>query len=372
MVAVVTSKKKRQRTKRSRVRLLGARTPAAVKRIARVLLGDLRRARRRLRTKGDETALHDFRVAVRRLRSTLQMYRPVAGRGMTQRKLRRGLKRLARATAPARDAEVGLAWLRRVRKDSRAAERAACGRLIADWKARRDASYKDARRAVRDHFDALEARMSRALSTRTVETDAPSLALSIGRLVGVQSAALATELERITSALDTRAIHAARIEGKRLRYLLEPFAPELPSAVALVKSLKRFQDEFGELCDRQVLSEDLIAVAGRYDSERLAGELRSVLQCADQPQTSDDGMALGLLALARRLRAERERRFAGVARRYLGKHAEAFLTPCRGLAENLAGPRFLRDPSLPAPVETERRATGRRPSGRARRSVAAA
>ncbi|HEV8612045.1 MAG TPA: CHAD domain-containing protein, partial [Gemmatimonadales bacterium] len=34
------------------------------------------RARRRLRQEGDSDALHDFRVALRRLRSTLRAFRP--------------------------------------------------------------------------------------------------------------------------------------------------------------------------------------------------------------------------------------------------------------------------------------------------------
>jgi len=86
--------------------LLTARTPAAAKHIARALLCELRRARRRLATRRDDMALHAFRVALRRLRSTLQMYRPVLGRDMVPRKLRRRLKRLARATGAARDAEA--------------------------------------------------------------------------------------------------------------------------------------------------------------------------------------------------------------------------------------------------------------------------
>lgn len=343
MVAAVKSIKKTRRAPRRR--LLETHTPIAVKRIARELVSALQRARRRLNVKHDDDALHDFRVALRRARSTLRIYRPIVGRRLSERKLRRGLKCLTRMTAPARDAEVGLLWLRRGRSGMGPAERAACNRLIADWKARRDASYKEVRRTLRQDFDALDARLSRALRPRTGDRTAPLLAPTVARLMRAQISAIAAELQRITSVFDARAIHAARVEAKHLRYLLEPFAADVPNGAALVRSLKRFQYEFGELCDRQVLSIELIAVAGRYDSERLGRELRSVLEDGDQSKAPVDVVTIGLLDLARRLRAEREQRFAGIESRYLGAHQRAFLAPYQALADALANPPPVETPA---------------------------
>ena len=59
---------------------------------------------------GDVEALHDFRVAIRRLRSLLRAYQDLTDAAIPRR-LRRGLRALARATNASRDLEVKLAWL---------------------------------------------------------------------------------------------------------------------------------------------------------------------------------------------------------------------------------------------------------------------
>ena len=55
----------------------------------------------------DREALHDFRVAVRRLRSVLRAYRRWLGRAAA-RKARRRFRSLAATTNDGRDAEVQL------------------------------------------------------------------------------------------------------------------------------------------------------------------------------------------------------------------------------------------------------------------------
>jgi inorganic triphosphatase YgiF len=59
---------------------------------------------------GGEEALHDFRVALRRVRSVTRALRPYLGKAVRKKHERR-LRDAARATALARDAEVQLAWL---------------------------------------------------------------------------------------------------------------------------------------------------------------------------------------------------------------------------------------------------------------------
>src|SRR5690606_29289488 len=71
-------------------------------------LGNARAARRRLGSPEDSEALHDFRVALRRLRSVLQDWRRPTSDTIPGRYLRH-LRRLARATGPSRDLEVRLA-----------------------------------------------------------------------------------------------------------------------------------------------------------------------------------------------------------------------------------------------------------------------
>ena len=60
---------------------------------------------------GGDDALHDFRVAVRRLRSWIRAFEPSL-RDAVSRKQRRRLSEIADATGATRDATVHLAWLR--------------------------------------------------------------------------------------------------------------------------------------------------------------------------------------------------------------------------------------------------------------------
>ena len=67
-------------------------------------------ARARLSDSSDSEALHDYRVALRRLRSCLRGYRKYVRSTVTRKSVRR-LRRLARGTSQSRDLEVHLAWL---------------------------------------------------------------------------------------------------------------------------------------------------------------------------------------------------------------------------------------------------------------------
>src|SRR5271170_4010051 len=81
-----------------------------VRLIALTLLRDAATTRARLIDPNDVEALHDFRVAVRRLRSWLRAYRPYLADSVRD-KDRRRLRAVARATSLARDTEVHLQWL---------------------------------------------------------------------------------------------------------------------------------------------------------------------------------------------------------------------------------------------------------------------
>jgi CHAD domain-containing protein len=339
MAAATRPTEKNQRLKAKRAPLLQARTPIAVRRIARGYLAAARRARQRLQVRGDPKALHDFRVALRRLRTTLRLYRPLVDARMVPRKWRRRLKRLARTTNAARDAEVGLAWLRRRHEHMSDAERAACDRLIDHWSARCDKAYAEVRRTLDKAFAPIDAGLRQAFAYPSNHVTAPALARSAGSLMHEQIAELATALHRIASATDARTIHAARVEAKRLRYLLEPLVKEVTHGKTLLKSLKKFQDDFGELCDRQVLTEELIATAAHDAADRSAQELRRIFDDNIAEPTPDSAAIAGVSALAGRLSAERKQRYAEIEQRYLGERVDPFLAPYRTLADTLMNSR---------------------------------
>src|SRR2546426_7817593 len=121
--------------------LLAAPAPRAAHRIALSLLDAATAARERLPDTGDAEALHDFRVAMRRLRSTLRAYQPQLE--VVPAKLRRRLRDLARATGEARDVEVQISWLERQRNELPAARRAGGARPLGRVAARRRRGGQD-------------------------------------------------------------------------------------------------------------------------------------------------------------------------------------------------------------------------------------
>src|SRR5262249_8405742 len=103
--------------------------------IALARLDDAASAATRLNDPADREALHDFRVAIRKLRVTVRAY--PGGRDVVAAKQRRRLRRLARVTNPARDAEVQIAWFRTRSRQFTRAQRGALGPLRARLRARR-------------------------------------------------------------------------------------------------------------------------------------------------------------------------------------------------------------------------------------------
>lgn len=273
-------------------------------------------AHRRLEQRTNDDALHDFRVALRRLRSTLRAYQPQLK--VVPKKLRKRLRVLARATNVGRDAEVQLEWLRR-HKNISATERAGCEWFRRRLERTRNQAYTDIRHEVPAHFGAIEKNLRKALRLIASAKTGSYAAVTAGLLVDY-AVRLGGKLARIRSIADQDSIHAARIAGKRLRYVLEPLVAELGGAKRTVESLKTFQDCFGLLCDDFARARVL-----RQAAEALGAEAPNGLE----------SLLPGLAALARRVECEAARRYAAIERRYLGDAGQTFLKPVSILAHRL-------------------------------------
>lgn len=305
-------------------------------RIALTHLDAARAAGARLKDAGDAEALHDFRVALRRTRSVLRAYRPWLGR--VPRKLRRRLRALARATNAARDTEVMMHWLTGERRKVGKNHRAGFVWLEALLVKRHEESGVEINREVLREFTDLEDSL-RELLAHAAKADprvsSSSYAAITAELIRQHSAELAEHLDHIHSDEDTEAIHAARIRGKRLRYLIEPLANEMPAAKTLVGRMKQFQDRLGVLCDAFVQARAIAAAVEAAGAGAARGKLERALGIK-RPGKSTQQVLPGLIALALHLQAETRRRYAVVQRHYLGSRARRFLDPFASLADVLA------------------------------------
>jgi CHAD domain-containing protein/CYTH domain-containing protein len=299
---------------------------APVKREARLValqfLSEAGDAFVRLGNADDTEALHDFRVALRRLRSWERAYRSYL-ESSVGRRLRRRLRDLARATNASRDREVQLDWLRQVREELADAERPGADWLIARIEAAKRESDADVASAVAADFAELRARLERQLATyeRTVPVsgaaDERSFASATAPLARRLADDLREHLDRVRSDADEEEGHEARIAGKRLRYLMEPIAHLLPDAKAAVRDLKRLQDALGEMHDAHVLLAEV------------EGAMR------DLPATDRGELVPGLAALVERLRSRAADRFAEVEGEWLGARAAELPSRARDIADQL-------------------------------------
>ncbi|MFM8980939.1 MAG: CHAD domain-containing protein [Planctomycetia bacterium] len=258
---------------------------------------------------GGEEALHDLRVELRRLRSALRSWAPWL-EGSVRRRHRRRLSRLQRATGEARDAEVGAAQVRELASELDAPGREAAAWLAGHLEARARTALRGLEREVLRPLARQLGRLERRLCTYPVavargpvarERFAPVLA---AQLVA-HGAALATALEAVQGAHDAAGAHAARIEGKRLRYLLEPLVGRLPSAAGALAALKRVQDALGVLQDAVALESQVLAARAHCATGRDEAGL-------DEPGRDTTRREQALAALAQRVAQQRLARAEGL------------------------------------------------------------
>jgi CHAD domain-containing protein/CYTH domain-containing protein len=253
----------------ARVDNLRESTDRAVRLVALGHLADASAAHKRLVDEADDEALHDLRVALRRLRSWERAFRPYL-RDDLAKKLRRRLRNLASDTGASRDLEVHLAWLTSQRRSLGRRQRAGLNWLVAELEARKSDADEVLERDVQDRFHRLHDRLARALGSYReqlrLRRDGSAVPLpAFGDALAPRVRTLARELQdhlsHVTSERDERESHEARINAKRLRYLLEPVVKIVPGAGDIVDQLKSLQDVLGDLHDAQVFGDEITKLA---------------------------------------------------------------------------------------------------------------
>ena len=325
-------------------RLIDEGAPRALRLVALSHLDAMVAARARLDEGTDPEALHDLRVALRRLRSHVRAYRDELEESLG-RKQRDRLADLARATGASRDAEVHLAWLHEQESMLSATDRPGLEHLIARVQAAKQESDTELRGVLEERFDRLERSLRKRLerySSRQHVRRAPRerafAAVAAGR-VAEHGETLRERLSDVRSSQDREAGHAARIAGKRLRYVLEPLAEEHETARALVARLKELQDGLGDLHDTHVFATEIaraVEAAAALDARRLSeAVLRGEADPLAARRVKRRDPRAGLLEIAVRLHKRGEAAYAAVSAEWSGGAADAFHATVRAFADEL-------------------------------------
>ena len=225
-------------------------------------------------------AVHQMRVATRRLRSAIAVFgRAVSAAGVQRADT--GLRQLASTLGPARDwdvftagtgAAVGLAF----------ADDEAVGRLLEDAERRRRAGYE----ALREFVGGTEfRRLGIELAILAANAAGDILAVMHGDdakiaedLRDFAARALNRRLKRMFAEggdvehLPTETLHDIRLRAKRLRYACEFFAPIFPHKPTsrFIRRLSALQERLGILNDGAVIAE-LLAQLERSRQKTGAG-----------------------------------------------------------------------------------------------------
>ncbi len=270
----------------------------------------------------DTEALHDFRVALRRLRSVMRAYHSELADSRVK-KHRKRVSRLASSTNVARDTEVQIAWLEGELHELDDSAVKGASELLATLRARLES--KTPPDGLRREFRALRRDLVKSFLTIRIDEGAPltNFARATADRVRDHAAVLRTSLSDAHFALDTELFHQARIEAKRLRYLLEPLSAAVPEVRPLVKRMKSLQDVLGEIQDTRVLTE-LISRALESQAIEQAHRLRDIaLRDEDIPESYNPSDS-GLVELLRRQRERRARSVATLASEWLAPNCDPF------------------------------------------------
>ncbi len=252
----------------------------------------------------DTEFLHDYRVALRRARSVLGLFKGVLADDLAQ-DLRARLAALMRVTGPLRDLDVFLLD----RASSRALIPESLHRGLEAKFALMERQRRTARARLVRHLrsPAYGAEMAalaalfadRAALARGPRAEAP-LSPFAGDLIARRYRRLCARAGQIGPDSPDAAVHALRIDGKKLRYLIEFFAPLFPPGPlrAVLLPLKALQDSLGVINDcavQQVTLGRLLHAGGAADLD-LAQSIGALIAMLHRRQADERQAALDRLA----------------------------------------------------------------------------
>lgn len=293
--------------------LLSLPVPQAAAIVASMQLDKAHEAYLRLTRNPDSEALHDFRVGLRQMRSTFSAY-PEAFPALPKR-LRKYMRQLARDTNHARDAEVQLDWLERNERQIIGDARLGLRWLLRQLELRKAEAYRVLRVDVLDEFTELEQQARAVLAHNETLDESDDGVETLGHLCGAHLEELVADLTFHLRHIETREdedqLHAARICGKRIRYLLAPLRAELKGCDSVVRRLQRLQDLLGDYHDAQVLGDLLRKYTRKATREQSERWLELMLNQAPDARTlareRKQDLLSGLLAIARLVAKRKER-----------------------------------------------------------------
>jgi CHAD domain-containing protein len=234
-------------------------------------------AARRVRDQADDDAVHDLRVASRRLIAAGDVWQDALRRGPAQA-LRRRLRRLRRRAGVVRDLEVHVARLRALRDALTGPPRELAAYALGGLEPQAAVAVERIRRRLRpsslSRFAPRYARAMRDLRERP--EDAFVSAMAARAELERRSTQARIALRPAIDSGDPELLHSARVAVKKWRYAAEALSAVgvLPSDAEPVRALRKLQQNLGRIQDASTLAARLEAALPIGSSRAaLLGEL---------------------------------------------------------------------------------------------------
>lgn len=224
----------------------------------------------------DIEALHDMRVATRRLRASFEVFSDAYKRGALKPHLR-GLRATGRSLGSVRDLDVFMekaqAYLDTFPED----DPQDLDPLLNSWRKQRE----KARQKMLTFLDSQEyatfkRKFNVFLSTPgagarriSKQEPEPHLVRELAPVLIYSHLAYVRAYDPFVEGAPIERLHALRIEFKKLRYTVEYFKEVLDApAAAVIEDLKKIQDHLGDLNDAQVAGDILKRFIEQWEAEQ--------------------------------------------------------------------------------------------------------
>jgi CHAD domain-containing protein len=294
------------------------------------LLGDALVQAEQLGTDNNE-ALHDFRVALRRLRSFLKSFE---GSIKGAKKHRQKLSAIMDLTNAGRDNEVHVAWLTSKNSKAKDPEKTGLDFILEHLTSSDHVDLEE----VNKEFAGAAKKLGKVFSSDKHIKAGESLtfAAASADVLKDYRDELRDLLQHVQTPEDDT-IHEARIVGKRLRYTLELL--EGKEAKKLVKQLKTMQDLMGDLHDLQVLEPkvDTLLYAETIlwsQTFREHAKTRNHQELQDLPELQ---RSYGLAEVSRKIAEGKNELYQELGKTWLGEASATFFAEVDALVQKLGG-----------------------------------
>lgn len=207
----------------------------------------------------DIEALHDMRVATRRMRAAFAVFAPYYKKSATKRLLKE-LRQTGRTLGAVRDLDVMIDKAKKYGEDH--PEQGSLEPLLQDWDKQREKARKrmvkyldskDYRRFIAD-FDRFTGTPGRSACSFDASAPKPYLVRQTLPAIVWEHFGDVRAYELVLDTAPLPVLHQWRIEFKRLRYTLEFFEEVLgPDIAGVIKKCVTMQDHLGDLHDTDVL-----------------------------------------------------------------------------------------------------------------------